>query len=374
MKKLNIFRAGTHVAMSGETITFSEADLQGMVAAYNPEKHEAPIVVGHPKDNAPAYGWISRLSLSEQGVEAETKQVDEAFAELVQAGRYKKKSASFYPPDSKNNPVPGSYYLRHVGFLGATPPAIKGLRDVEFADADDAVVLEFDEEPQQGVSFAGWWAFDIVANTFRNLREFIIEKYSREDAERVFSNYSIDAIKEAATKVAASSTAAVAYNEKGDDTMDDATKELQAKLEAQAKALADAEADFAERAKKLEEKERRNRKEQYELRLDKLIQAGKVLPAQKGLLIALCESQGADQMVAFGEAEQKKPAVDVLFAFLETMPKLVDYGESAASDSVLPMNDPQALSTRIREYVNEEAKKGNSVSYAEAAEHVGRVK
>ncbi len=135
--------------MSGAELAFSEADLAASAAAYNPALSEAPIVVGHPAHDLPAYGWIKSLAFADGGLEAEPDQVDPAFAEMVAAGRFKKISASFYPPESKNNPHPGVYYLRHVGFLGAAPPAVKGLRTPAFAAEDDAVVLEvdFSEQP-----------------------------------------------------------------------------------------------------------------------------------------------------------------------------------------------------------------------------------
>ena len=133
---LQIFRAGRHTAMSGAVLDFSDADLAATAAAYDPARSEAPIVVGHPKTDGPAYGWVRSLSFAEGGLEAEPHQVDPAFAELVDAGRFKKISASFFTPDAPNNPVPGVYYLRHVGFLGAQPPAVKGLRSPEFADVD----------------------------------------------------------------------------------------------------------------------------------------------------------------------------------------------------------------------------------------------
>ena len=44
--------------------------------------------------------------------------------------------------------MPGKWYLRHVGFLGAAAPAVKGLKPVEFADDGGGVVfadLEFAE-------------------------------------------------------------------------------------------------------------------------------------------------------------------------------------------------------------------------------------
>src|SRR5690554_1214504 len=105
MKRINIFRAGTHTSAGGATLSFSEADLQASVDAYDPALHEAPITVGHPKDNLPAYGWISSLAFSEErGLDATPHQVDEDFAEMVSKGRFKKISASFYGPDAPNNP------------------------------------------------------------------------------------------------------------------------------------------------------------------------------------------------------------------------------------------------------------------------------
>lgn len=149
-KPLQIFKPGRHTAMSGAELAFSESDLAATAAAYNVALSEAPIVVGHPAADAPAYGWIRSLAFAEGGLEAEPDQVDPAFAEMVAAGRFKKISASFYPPESPKNPVPGVYYLRHVGFLGAQPPAVKGLRAPSFAEGDEAVTLEFSfSEPTQ---------------------------------------------------------------------------------------------------------------------------------------------------------------------------------------------------------------------------------
>ena len=132
-KPLHIFRAGTHTAADGRELIFSEADLAATAKAYDPALHEAPIVVGHPAHNAPAYGWVSGLVAGADGLRAAPRQVDPSFAESVAAGRFKKISASFYHPQSPANPAPGVFYLRHVGFLGAMPPAVKGLAQAEFA-------------------------------------------------------------------------------------------------------------------------------------------------------------------------------------------------------------------------------------------------
>ncbi len=141
-KPLQIFKPGRHTALSGAALEFSAADLAASAAAYDPALSEAPIVVGHPALDAPAYGWVKSLAFADGGLEAEPDQVDPAFAEMVAAGRFKKISASFHPPAAKNNPAPGVWYLRHVGFLGAAAPAVKGLRSPEFAADDEAVTLE----------------------------------------------------------------------------------------------------------------------------------------------------------------------------------------------------------------------------------------
>lgn len=141
---IEIFRAGTHRDDAGRTHQFTPAMLAEMAASYNRSLREAPLTVGHPKDNLPAYGWVGRVFVNEAGnLAIDTDQVDAAFAEMVKAGRFKKRSASFYPPAAAHNPTPGKWYLRHVAFLGAQPPAVAGLKDIGFADG--AETLSFAE-------------------------------------------------------------------------------------------------------------------------------------------------------------------------------------------------------------------------------------
>ena len=139
---IEIFRAGRHIDDGGVTHEFSEADLDGMASSYKPALKEAPLCVGHPRDNLPAYGWVKSVQRNTQGVlTISTHSVEPQFAEMVESRRFPKRSASFYPPQAANNPTPGKWYLRHVAFLGAQPPAIAGLKDIQFSagDADGAV-------------------------------------------------------------------------------------------------------------------------------------------------------------------------------------------------------------------------------------------
>lgn len=144
MNLIEIFRAGTRQDANGNTVTITTTDLQTIANNYSTEYHEAPIVVGHPKHDNPAYGWVKGLSVEGDVLKAELQQVDSEFAELVRDGKFKKISAAFYLPNTANNPKPEGFYLRHVGFLGAMPPAVKGLKDPLFAD-NDTDFIEFNE-------------------------------------------------------------------------------------------------------------------------------------------------------------------------------------------------------------------------------------
>lgn len=142
--QIEIFRPGTHTDDSGTPHTFTPADVANMAAAYDPAASEAPLCVGHPADNKPAYGWVNKLAVNPSGtLVMDTHQVAPAFADMVAQNAFKKRSASFYPPAHPSNPKPGHWYLRHVAFLGAQPPAIKGLRD--FADGNASGTVNFSD-------------------------------------------------------------------------------------------------------------------------------------------------------------------------------------------------------------------------------------
>lgn len=138
IRVFQIFRAGTFAPMQGREIHFSEDDLQTTVSTYDAERKNAPLVLGHPPDNQPEYGKVIGMFVKEGALFAQAL-VDATLLGLVKAGRYGKVSASFYAPFSADNPCPGAYYLKHVGFLGAMVPAIKGMKPLEFSESSGAL-------------------------------------------------------------------------------------------------------------------------------------------------------------------------------------------------------------------------------------------
>lgn len=144
-KCFSIFRAGVHTDMHGDAASYSADDVATMATVFDEQTMPAPVVIGHPLDNRPAYGLVRKL-FARAGVLVALADCHPVFVELVRAGRFKNRSASFYKPDAVANPVPGAWYLRHVGFLGAAAPAVKGLGDPNFGAGPDGAVSFGDSE------------------------------------------------------------------------------------------------------------------------------------------------------------------------------------------------------------------------------------
>lgn len=67
--------------------------------------------------------------------------------------------------------APGLWYLKHIGFLGATAPAVPGLKPVRFAGASGGIEL-YQENPAS----AEFAASDELVRLRREAREYEVEK------------------------------------------------------------------------------------------------------------------------------------------------------------------------------------------------------
>ena len=68
-----IARTGIFQDSQGREHIFTEADLEAIRAGYNPQQSEAPLVFGHPKDSAPAYGWVAALKITGESCQNQHK-------------------------------------------------------------------------------------------------------------------------------------------------------------------------------------------------------------------------------------------------------------------------------------------------------------
>ena len=125
---IDICRAGTWRDMAGRAVPLDAHRLDRIVAAHA-AADPAPVVVGHPETDAPAYAWIDGLRRVGDRLQATLRDIAPPFREAVEAGRYAGRSIA----------LEGDR-LRHVGFLGGRAPAVPGLAPTRFSSAPETVV------------------------------------------------------------------------------------------------------------------------------------------------------------------------------------------------------------------------------------------
>lgn len=128
---IEVFKSGEHSDSNGNKKKYSLSDLDNIVTLYNNKisesnSFEAPLVKGHPGSDEPAYGWIEKLQRKGDILYAKLKEVVPELISEIRDGRFRKVSIALYD----------NMMLRHVGLLGAMPPAVKGLKNVAFSEAD----------------------------------------------------------------------------------------------------------------------------------------------------------------------------------------------------------------------------------------------
>ena len=325
MQLIEIFKAGKRTDANGLEVEITTADLQNAVNAYDVNFHESPAVIGHPKHNAPAYGWVKRLELDGDVLKAEFDQIDPEFAEMVEKGRVKKISSSFYLPDSPNNPCPGNLYLRHVGFLGAMPPAVKGLRNPEFAENEQGVV-----------DFSDW----AEASLWRRLRDWIIGTHGQEEADKAVPDYLVASVQEESIRndlkryqQDETGIPMPSFNEPNQPSEPQGEPEMTPEEIEQLKA--ENQQLKAEKAEALLNQAKADNADFAE----GLVKAGKLAPVAKQQAIDLLNygsTTAAGGVVEFGEGENLHGKIK---AFLEAQPQIVEFSEVATKDKAAGAED-----------------------------------
>ncbi|WP_321532273.1 hypothetical protein [uncultured Desulfuromonas sp.] len=319
MQPIHITKTGKHTASNGGQVDFTEERLTASAEVYDPALHRAPIVIGHPKTDAPAYGWIKSLNFADGNMFAEPEQVEVQFEEMVKDGRFGTVSASWYPPDHPGNPSRGSYYLKHVGFLGAAAPAIKGLKQVEFASEDkNCITVDFAAPTS--------WNLSSIARMLRGLREMIIEQFGRDEADKTISAYDIEDIERTAARPETPQPQESSFTEKPQQTTHTEETATMTPEEIAAK-----EAELKKREDKLKQKEADQAKTSAADFCESLVKQGRLLPAKQNAAVSLLTSMSNDTTVDFseGDATVTKSQVDTMKDLLSSMGKQIDFSEVA---------------------------------------------
>lgn len=204
--ELDILPKGTHRSGNGYTLEARDKELDDLVSSYNPASFQAPLIITHDTKGVAdsalhatefAYGVPSKLKRVGDKVKAVFDNVAPEFKRWVQENKLTSVSPSFYLPDSPNNPTPGKLALRHIAALGATPPAIKTLSGAlktafNFAQSPDEGSIDFSFEVNPDtLEFCGCGGGYIESGIFQRLRDWLIDEYGLETADRVIPSFEL---------------------------------------------------------------------------------------------------------------------------------------------------------------------------------------
>lgn len=321
----SVFRCGTHRDHSGTLRTISASDIDRAIKAYVPDT--APIVAGHPALNAPAFGWVSSFRRVGDLVQARCSRVAEEFASLVERGLYKNRSLSFN----------GDGTFRHVGFLGAAPPAVKGLEAIQFSDKGDFVTMEM---------FADAAAGETAEETPEPVPA---------QADEQPENAAAPEVKDESAESGAAALAGEA-------------QELKATVDSLTAKVAQLEAQIAEEKGKAQNAE-------FAAYADELVMSGRLKAGCRSMLMdSLQDLYGND-----GGASFAAPFNDRLTRFKELLnaalpEQRVEFAECCVSGTASAQMTSDQLLAKAQELIDQETSAGRSISASAAVNRILREK
>lgn len=344
---IEVFSIGRWTDGAGNTSDWTLDDLKEIAESYNPQIYDAPIVIGHPDIDSPAYGWIDALKVEGEKLLAKPKQLVDEFKDWVKRGLYKKISISIFPDMT----------LRHIGFLGGAPPAVKGLKSVAFTKKKAG--WQFEKEIK--MKFAKQCSHMNEDGTFIGGFDGCVEHMMQcenlpeENANRLCAYIGRKAGKmsEATDNIKKGGNTMREWITKLEEAVGLAKKELtpdpsvkftevdvQAKVKeaedrvfAEAQKKIDAEKKEKEGAqKKLKEIEDQKRKEGVASFCENLCKEGKLTPALRKIMEPIMIAVAADEtQIEFSEGV-KKTKLDGIKDFLNELPKVVTFKEMVQAE------------------------------------------
>ncbi|STJ83865.1 phage-like protein [Escherichia coli] len=169
--------------MHGKKLPFTPDDLAACVKAYDPSVHEAPLVIGHPRTEDPAWGWVKALSLSGVDLMAEPAQLDPQFAEMVTDGRFKK--CPLFLTSRIHRPIRSPACSTFaMGLSRGTATFRQGLKQVSFSEAG-----------RRCVEFADWRP-SRMPPVGKAARFSDAPRFSLDEAEKVLPEWQLNSLRE----------------------------------------------------------------------------------------------------------------------------------------------------------------------------------
>lgn len=341
---MEVFRCGKQTDSSGNSKNWTEEDLDKIVSKFEKGGEDIPATIGHPEsDTAPAYGWFKKVFRKGNTLFAELSDVVDEFGDMLKKKMFRNRSIALRP----------DFSLRHIAFLGAAAPAVKGLADFNFKATEDFSTFDFEEADDKG-------ALKSILDSFRNLFSEMSEKLNSTEDQNM------PTIEELNAKI---------------DTMEKNFSEKQAAFEEEKKNFEKEKSEFAEKEKKFNEdlaaekkrgdeaeakiktSEEDARNKEYTDFLDKEISEGRVLPANKDALLKTMQGLHGQEEIEFSEGNETKKIspLEVFKKQIQSGHEQVSFGESFTGGSA-----PKGAGDQLKKIANEFMEKDDKLTFGVA--------
>ncbi len=197
-----ILRVGKFTDKNKQVVEIDNSTLDKIISATDLSK-EPQFVIEHPKEDSIGFGTISALKRAGDYLFAMPKEVNEKFKNAVNSGKLPGRSVTL----DKN-----TFSLNNISFLPPEiEPAVSGLGNYSFSqnEGPDAADLNlqlylsgidshFADVVADKIEFQNFevssYPFRSIQTLFRNVKNFLIENFSLDDAEKVLPEYSLSDI------------------------------------------------------------------------------------------------------------------------------------------------------------------------------------
>lgn len=331
-KWYELAKVGTYTDNKGQTVDLTRDNLAAVAKNYDPVSYKSAITVGHPKsDREPAYGRVAALQFINDTLyfQPDEKSIVSEFGEMVNKGMYTHVSPSFQFPSAR---------LKHVAFLGATPPAIKGMEaitNLEFAECSDPVT-EITFEFSEGYDWLTW-KIRTAGRMFQRLRDWMIE--STGDAAKVnqvIDSYGIESLLQDPPAEAGATAVTSSFTEPSSQEDELDIKELEQKVTELSEKVTTLETENGTlktelNAVKVENANLKSAIQDNEFSeyVGGLVRKGKLAPDKRVATITVLKSLSTDKTVEFSEGDgvTKKSPLDIYKETLENGETIVNFSE-----------------------------------------------
>jgi len=304
-----VFKAGKWTDSSGRTRSFSEADIDQIVASFNEKTgrnsqgRNVPLFIGHPSGEAPAYGWVEKVWRQGKSMFAKFKDIPKKMKSALDDKAFKDVSISL-------DGIKG-HVLQHIGLTNM--PAVAGLAGFEF---------NLNQLPEGAVQYSTELNKPLEDEA-SGILTWLKGKFKKEQEDYSTNQQEIEKMsEEKKLQVEVNDLkASFADLERKIVTLETEKKEAVENFEAEKKAHSELKAEIERKATETKDNEELSF-------VDGIIKAKKMRPADKELhlhvLKSLRDSKEADFTAADGSTEKRNAYADYKQRLLDS-PELSEY-------------------------------------------------